>query len=271
MTFAPVIPSGGYAGWTFLKRTMATQQAALAATPEQTRDTAYFREKIATVTSAEQLVNDRRLLKVALGAFGLEDDLNNKFFIRKVLEDGTLKDGALALRLADSRYRDFSAAFGFGNFATPNTQLSDFADKTLAAYAQRKFETAVGQQNDTMRLALNAEREVAGLARKTSSEDTKWFTIMGSKPLRQVFQTVLGLPSSFASIDIDQQLSILKDKAASAFGDDSVSQFSDPGKLDKLLRTYLTRSDATTTTAGAQNSLVLQLLQAGSFGASRLR
>lgn len=271
MSFAPVIPFGGYAGWTFLKRTMATQQTALAAAPEQARDTAHFRENIGAISTAEDLLNDRRLLKVALGAFGLDDDLNNRFFLRKVLEDGTLKDGALALRLSDPRYRQFSAAFGFGDFGTPNTKLSDFAEKTLAAYAQRSFETAVGQQNDTMRLALNAEREVATLAKATSSEDTKWFTIMGSKPLRQVFQTVLGLPASFASIDIDQQLTVLKDRTDQVFGSSTVSQFAEPEKLDKLLRTYLTRTEASATSAASQNSLALQLLQAGSFQPARFR
>jgi hypothetical protein len=271
MTFAPVIPFGGYAGWTFLKRTMATQQAALASAPEQKRDTAYFRENIGGVSTAEQLVGDRRLLKVALGAFGLDDDLSNRFFICKVLEEGTLKDGALALRLADPRYREFSAAFGFGNFATPNTKLTDFADKTLAAYGQRRFEAAVGQQNDTMRLALNAEREVVSLARRASSEDTKWFTIMGSKPLRQVFQTVLGLPVSFASIDIDQQLTVLKDRTDRVFGTSTVSQFAEPAQLDRLLRTYLTRAEVAPSPGAAQGSLALQLLQAGSFGPTRFR
>lgn len=271
MAFAPVIPFGGYAGWTFLKRTMATQQTALAAAPEQRRDTAYFRENIGKIDTAEQLVSDRRLLKVALGAFGLEADLGNRFFIRKVLEDGTLKDGALALRLADPRYREFSAAFGFGDFAIPNTKMSDFADKTLAAFAQRGFETAVGQQNDTMRLALNAEREVATLAKRSSSEDTKWFTVMGSRPLRQVFQTALGLPASFASIDLDQQLTVLKDRTDRMFGSPTVSQFAEPENMDKLLRMFLTRSDAAAGAAGAQNSLALQLLQAGSFRPARFR
>lgn len=269
MSFSPVIPFGGYAGWTFLKRTMASQQAALAAAPEQKRDTAYFREKIGSISTAEQLVSDRRLLKVALGAFGLEADLNNRFFIRKVLEDGTLKEGALALRLADPRYREFSAAFGFGDFSTPNTKLSDFADKTLAAYAQRGFEAAVGQQNGTMRLALNAEREVVTLARRSSSEDTKWFSVMGSKPLREVFQTALGLPASFASIDLDQQLTVLKDRTERVFGSPTVSQFADPANMDKLLRTFLIRSDVATGTASSQNSLALQLLQAGSFRPAR--
>ena len=41
---------------------------------ELKRDTEYFQEKISSITSAEELVSDRRLLTVALGAFGLQDD-----------------------------------------------------------------------------------------------------------------------------------------------------------------------------------------------------
>ena len=90
MSYTPAIPLSGYAGWAFLKRTMPTQQASFNAAPQNKRDEDYFREKIGTINTAEQLVNDRRLLRVALGAFGLDKDINNKFFIQKVLQDGTL-------------------------------------------------------------------------------------------------------------------------------------------------------------------------------------
>ena len=86
---------------------------------------------------------------MALTAYGLEGDINNKAFIRKVLEDGTLKEGALANRLADKQYQKLSAAFGFGDFPVPRSKLSDFADKTLALYRTRQFETAVGNRTTT--------------------------------------------------------------------------------------------------------------------------
>jgi hypothetical protein len=268
MSFSPVVPSGGYAGWTFLKRTQDRQQAAFQADPVFKRDEAYFRAKIGSVTSAEQLVSDRRLLKVALGAFGLDADINNTFFLRKVLEDGTLSTDALSGKLADKRYQEFSAAFGFGDFAVPRTKLSDFADRILARYSQRQFEIAVGTRSDSMRLALNAEREIGALAAKTAGEDAKWFTVMGNAPLRTVIQTAFNLPRSFASVDIDQQLGVLKERARQFFGADSVTQFSDPAKMDALLRRYLTLADQ----GGASVSggtAALQLLQSAR-GASGL-
>ena len=151
MSFAPVVPFGGVAGWTFLKRTLPSQRAAFEAAPANQRDEAYFREKIGKITTAEALVSDRRLLKVALGAFGLEADINNRYFIRKVLEEGTLNADALANKLANKQYEKLSAAFGFA-LGAASTQISGFADKILAQYDARQFETAVGAQNDDMRL-----------------------------------------------------------------------------------------------------------------------
>ena len=40
---------------------------------------------------------------MALGAFGLQDDINNRYFIRKILEEGTTNEDALANRFSDTR------------------------------------------------------------------------------------------------------------------------------------------------------------------------
>lgn len=260
MSFAPALPLSGYAGWTLLKRTMTAQTAAFSASPEIRNDEAYFRARIGSVKTAEQLVSDRRLLKVALGAFGLEGDINNRFFIRKVLEDGTLKTDALANKLADKSYQKLSSAFGFGNFAIPSTQISDFADKIITAYRARSFEAAVGQQDANLRLAMNAERELKDLAGKSSSENTKWYTVLGSTPLRKVFETALGLPQAFGSLDIDQQLAVVRSKAKSQLGIDKISDFASPEAMDKLLRRFLIRGEVNVLgggTSAAQNALTI--------------
>ncbi|NUB44917.1 DUF1217 domain-containing protein [Fertoebacter nigrum] len=264
MSFAPVVPLSGYGGWAFLKRTMESQKAAFAASPATKTDEAWFRERIGSITRAEDLVADRRLLKVALGAFGLDGGINNKFFIQKVLESRTLDTGALANRLADKQYQKLAQAFGFADFATPRTQLSDFADRILRDYGTRQFEIAVGAQNDDLRLAMHAERELPVLALSTTTQDTKWFTIMGSAPLRQVFQTAFGLPTGFGALDLDQQLATLKSRAAQVFGDSDVAQFTDPAQMETLLRRFLARSDAAAAVSPtARGAAALQLLQAG--------
>lgn len=262
MTFSPVLPGTGYAGWTFLQRTKPAQTATFNKSPELARDEAYFREKIASVKTVDDLMGDRRLLKVALGAYGLEGDLGSKAFIRKVLADGTLKEGALSSRLADKQYEKLSGAFGFGDFGAPNTQLSDFADKIIGLYRTRSFEVAVGKQNNDFRLSLSAERELAELSASTAGEDTKWFKILGSAPLRSVFQKALGLPSSIGGIDLDKQLATYKAQAEKLFGSDTVSQFTDTAKVDTLVRRFLVQSEAEGlggTSGGA--GLALQMLR----------
>ncbi len=76
--FQPIVPQTGYVGWRFLERTTETQRVAFEKSPELLRDLEYFKENISKATTAEDLVNDRRLLRVALGAFGLEDDLGKR-------------------------------------------------------------------------------------------------------------------------------------------------------------------------------------------------
>lgn len=263
MSFQPVLPLTGYAGWTFLKRTMATQQAAMQPDSTQKRDEDYFRARIGTIKTAKDLVADRRLLNVALTAFGLQDDISYKAFLEKILEGGTLSGDGLANKLSDKRYFEFSKAFGFGDYAVPRNQMSDFPDKILALYHRQGFETAVGAQNDSYRLALNAEHALADIATGSGGVNTKWFSILGSAPLREVIQGALGLPSSFASIDLDQQLKVVKQRAQAVFGSSDPATFAHPDQVDKLVRSYLIRTEiAGTGQRHSPASIALQILGA---------
>jgi hypothetical protein len=242
MTFQPVLPVKGYAGWAFLNRTLATQKEAFEKSSVLKREVEYFKNKIGAIRSADELVADRTLLKVALGAFGLEADISNKFFIKKILEGGTLNEKAIANRLSDKRYLNLSAAFGFGDFSTPRSNDSSFGEKITGQYKDLQFEVAVGEQDDDMRIALNVKRELGEIAGKDSTENTKWFTILGSPPLREVFETAFGLPKSFGALDLDQQLGTMKDKANTYFGAPDTSQFKDDNKQDALIRLFMLRS-----------------------------
>lgn len=241
MSFQPILPFGGYSGWVFLNRTLESQQAAHQVGLQT--DTDYFAEHIGDVRTADDLLADRRLLTVALGAFGLQDDVNNTYFIRRVLEDGVTDEEALANKLADKTYRKLSEAFGFGEGVAARTTLSGFADEIISAYQEMQFELDVGEQDEDFRLALNAKRELEEIAGNGTSNDAKWFSIMGSTPLRTVFETALGFPDSFSSLDIDEQLDRFKEKAERTFGTSDVSQFLGEEKLDDLIQTFLLRSE----------------------------
>ncbi len=238
MTFVPAIPLSGYAGFKYLERTMDSQQAAHDAIPQNETDIAYFRENIGNVDTAEELVNDYRLLRVALGAFGLDEDIGARAFIQEVLEEGVIAPDALANKLTDSRYKDLATAFGF-DLGTPSTKLSSFADDIIGKFSTRSFEASVGAINDDMRLALNAQRELAELATDNTSEDTRWLTIVGTPPLKAIFEQAYGLPSNFGALDIDRQVDTLKARSEQILGSADISQFANSETTEKLVQRFL--------------------------------
>ena len=260
--FQPVVPFGGFAGWSFLTRTIDSQKEAYAKSPEVTRDVEYFKENISKVKTAKDLIADHTLLKVSLEAFGLGDDIDSKFFIRKVLEDGTFSDTALANKLSDKRYLEFSKAFGFGDFPVANTALSDFGTKITSAFKERQFEAEVGNQNEDFRLAMGIERDLSEIAEKNISPDTMWYSIMGNGPLRAVFETAFNLPSSFGSLDLETQLETFKEKAKSTFGDSGIKQFTTAEKQEDLTKLFLLRSEMKSLGSGiGSGQIALTLLQ----------
>ena len=237
--FQPLVPDTGLTGWRFLQRTYDTQFEAFSENTSLQRDTDYFVENIGQITTAEALVNDRRLLTVALGAFGLQDDIDNRYFIQKVLEEGSVNEDALAVRFSDSRYQEMSQAFGFGPGEFLKTGENLFAEAIVERFRTNSFEVAAGEQDDAMRIALYAQRELAEVAEMDGSIATKWYTIMGDPPLRELFEKALGLPSSVGQIDIDQQLEVFKDRAQSVFGSDDPAQFASEEVREEAITKYI--------------------------------
>lgn len=269
MAYQPVVPLAGVAGWRFLNRTMEKQEATFQSSADIKRDVEYFTKTIASVKTVDDLMDNSRLLKVALGAFGLGDDLGKKGFIRKVLEEGTEADNAFAMRLTDTSYRKLASVFGFGDKSGARTGTSGFATLITSAYQTRAFEVAVGNNNDDMRLALNFKREIASLA---AGDGGSWYSILGSRPMRAVVEKAFNLPSSFSQIDIDQQRAVLMDKAKSVLGSDKLTVFQDSKVVDKVITRFLARSQiesgATDSTSPAASALAM--LQGSSSGSSGL-
>ena len=259
--FQPIVPSGGLAGWLFIQRTYDAQVTNFSQSSVLKRDTDYFREKIVGVSSAEDLVADRRLLGVALGAFGLGDDIENRFFIKKMLEEGTIADDALSNRFSDTRYREMVKAFGFGPLEVTRTSISLFTDEIVGDYEKNEFEIAVGERDSSFRVALFAQDKLTEIASEEGSETQKWFTIMGHPALRQIFEGALGLPPSFGQIDIDQQREIFQERTEALLGSGDPTQFESPAAADELITQYLVRSQVASIVSASPASIALMLLQ----------
>lgn len=261
MSFQPIIVGTGLVAWQFLQSTRDSQRASFDSSPALVRDTEYFAENIGAISTAEELVSDRRLLRVALGAYGLQDDIDSRYFIRKLLEEGTTQSDALANKLADERYKALARGFGFDRPNGPRTKLDGFAREIIGKFRAQQFEVAVGEQDNALRLSLSLQRSLPELAASNVANDTKWFRIMGNQPLRSVFEGALGLPSSLGQLDIDQQLEVFKDKAASRFGTNDVAELATDETLNRIVQTYLLQEQVKVITAAGTGQIALTLLQ----------
>ena len=262
MIFTPVIPAGGLVGWSFLNRTQEAQKEVLQQSPQYQREAAYFRENIGNITTAEQLVSDPILFRMSLTAFGLQGDLNNKFFIQKVLEDGTVDSDALANRLADKRYQELSDAFGFGPGDLLRTGFSSFTEEILARALNQEFEQAVGDQDPDLRVAVGFADALSGIVDDTSSDTAKWFGVLGTPPVRTVFEAALGLPQSIGSLDIDKQLETFRERASAVFGTSKLNELGTPERQEELIRKFLLQSQIGSTGFASSSANALSLLQA---------
>ena len=260
MSFKVSLVGNGISAWRFLKATHQQQRDAFAASAQVTRATERFAAKAGSFAKPEDVMADRIVRQVALQSFGLQDDIDNIYFMTKILDDGTSNRDALANRLADSRYRDFSAAFGFGEVLPPRVQEPGFTDRIVSRYIDQGFELAVGQTDDALRQALNFDRMLPQIAKTTSSNDAAWFKIMGTPNLRNVVETALGLPKAFGRIDLDQQLESLKDLSRKRFGSDEMRDIASGPIREKAINLFLLRQQVSRGFASSSNAIALQLL-----------
>jgi len=268
MAFSPALPGGGIAGLRFLDRTYASQLDAFSKSPSVERDLQHFLEHASEATNVEQLVADRRLLRVVLGAYGLDDEIGKRAFVRQVLEQGTLDPASLGNRLADPAWREMSAALGFGDFGGEFWRPAK-REEIAERYRVRQFERAIGDLDVNLRLVLNFRREIPLIANGSDADGTGWFRVMGSRPLRTVIEGALGLPDSFGKLDIDRQRDELENRAARAFGSPSPSVFRDPSKIEAAVSRFLAVAGTTAGTAAVSpGSTALALLSGSGVGSA---
>jgi hypothetical protein len=113
-----------------LKRstTRVAQQADIA------RNAAYYKDNIGSVKTIDQFLKNDRLYRYAMKAYGLEDMIYAKAFMKKVLESNPTDADSFANKLTDKRYRDFAAAFSFTSTDTAVAQSANQTDEMIGLY-----------------------------------------------------------------------------------------------------------------------------------------
>ena len=256
MSFVPITLGSGLTGWNFLKQTAETQKNLLSVSASTSREVDHFRSVASKLITPTDLVNDRTALTVALGSVGLEDDLENKFFIERVLKEGTSSATSLANLLSDTRYAKFADRFDL-NKATGldmNTVSS-----TISSFVDNRFTTLVGDQEPDLRLALNLQSGLKEIGSNTLSNDGKWFSIMGNPPIRKVFEVALNLPNSVSNLSIDDQLKLFRDRSEAVFSQDDVIALT-ANQLDEITERFLTQAQLSSAAPLSSGAVALAIL-----------
>jgi hypothetical protein len=254
MTPAINLGLGGLSGWKILQRTEARQIEALRKDSIVQRSTTYLRENIDKVRSPEALVKDYRLLSGVLSAFGLENDISNKAFIRKILESDPADQKALVNRLSDKRYLRMAQTIGTGG--TP----AELADRLTEAFVTREHERRVGGAHEELRLAMNGRRELQQFAGRTASDRTLWYEVMGNPPLRKLMEGALGLSRSLGKLPVERQNQEFMAAAQRTFGTTSLAALAEPARTEKVIQNYLARSQLTESPVANRYSAAMSLL-----------
>lgn len=220
--------------------------------------------KLDSLTTAAAIVFDLDVFSATLDMFGQQDRATDFLFLQKILDSDLFSTTSYAALHPDKRLGAMAQAFAINPGDVGRAYPEGFAADITTLYTTRQFEIGVGEIDADMRLALSLERELNTIIDGGGTEDTMWFGILGSPPLRQVFETTFRLPSGFVNLDLDQQLAEIKTRADRVFGASDVTAFRDPEVLDDLRNRFLLGStlNATLSTTSS-GSAALALLQGG--------
>ncbi|HEX9647779.1 MAG TPA: DUF1217 domain-containing protein [Alphaproteobacteria bacterium] len=217
-----------------LGKTRDKQFAAFERQPLIEREVAYFLEHAKKVKTVDEFLADRRLMAVALSAFGMEDEIQYLGRMRKVLTEPVADKDSLANKLIDPRFKKIAEAFQFAELGTFNLGLTSFLNDIAAKYKTNEFERFLGEQNPALREVEYFRRNIGDV------EST--FNILGDRVLREVVTFALRLPREIVFQSVDKQKALVDARV-------DIEDFQDPGFVDDFIRQYLILKDSEATQA----------------------
>lgn len=231
----------GVLGWNILKRAEGKLLEGLRKNAQIQDSISYFRSNITKINSASELVDDYRMLSFVLKANGLGDDINNRAFIKKVIESDLSDRNSFANRLSDKRYARLAYSV-VDAWSGESENIDRSIRENVDLYVERTLQERVGASDGNLALVLNARRELCSLAERASSEKSFWYEVLGSVPLRTVLEGALGLSANYRKLDIDRQVESFSAAARVQLKIGSGVEVALPEVIENISKRYLARS-----------------------------
>lgn len=234
-------------------------------------DIDYLRKNFNLISSNLDFVLDKKLMDITLSAFGIEKNrYGSTFFISALISDPTNENSFINV-LGDERFQEMASVIGSYAGMGGNTALESFQNTVADRYKAKMFAQSIGDQDESLRLAINFRDEIGTIAGSSSVETAGWYQLMGDTPLRTVLDGALGLPSEFSQIDVDAQVEVYKKRAGKLFGVSNPSAFLDSANVNRMIELYLVNQEISANPTGFTPGYgALTLMQGAASNARRI-
>lgn len=190
----------------------------------------YYRDQMQTLDSLDQLLGDTRLTDFVLEAEGIDPKIVSKDFLRKVMTSDLNDPKSFVNIQQDTRFTAVAGSFNFTKDGKIDFQASGSVQDKRGLYEiqnlymRQTMEQQAGEDDTGSRLALYFKRMAPSV--------TNNYSIISDPALAEFVRTVFSLPDQFASVNVDKQNEVLKQRF-------DIKDLSDPEKVDKMINRFL--------------------------------
>lgn len=231
-----------------------------AAREAATKKAEVYQERIQSIDTVRELLADRDVIDVVIGAYGLDPEDVTDDFLKQVFSSDLSDPKSFVNQQPDGRWAELVASFNFdvnGNLTRETIGTVQQRGETLETvnkYLRQTLEENEGASNEAVRLALYFER--------TAPNVTDAYGLIADDALMAVFRTTFGFSDEFSNMDVDQQARIINDNL-------DLADLQDPTKLERFLQRYTAMYD-TENNFGASSAATILAGGGGSISADLL-
>jgi hypothetical protein len=164
----------------------------------------YFKERVARLENVDDFFKDSRLMRFALTAYNLEDQLQYPARIKQIMKGDASNPQALVRRMTSPGYREINAAFDFYSSGLTKLKSASFQSEITARYYSARNAQSISEMSPDLADALYFERMIG----KVKSG----YDILGDPTLFAVAQKALNLPPQVSSSKIERLKVMIEEK-----------------------------------------------------------
>jgi hypothetical protein len=207
--------------------------------PEASSLIAYFQKVAPSIATPAALLGNYKALTVVLGAFGLQDSINNTGILKQLLTQDPKSTSSLAYKLGNAKYLAFAEALS--DWSTPPFSTTSDVSQIVQSYKTNLFEQSADNQAPGLANALYFTREASSV--------TSVSQLQSDSNLLDVVVTGLGLPlQNFLQLSFDQQTATLDRKL-------NLSDLQNPTYVKRTAEQYLVSQQSDASSGPAAGSI----------------